>query len=132
MLAGIFIQAGDKRLKASTEVRMKLGIAGFRKTVVAGGIGLLVLVALSLPAGAGVKPGDFITPDNASQVKDLVSPGVYYKVQQGMTMKIVPTDAHRLAASLQGRDRKIRVAGTTLEGSSQPHRLCCRPAVPAD
>ena len=70
---------------------MKLGIAGFRKTVVAGGIGLLVLVALSLPAGAGVKPGDFITPDNASQVKDLVSPGVYYKVQQGMTMKIVPT-----------------------------------------
>jgi hypothetical protein len=71
---------------------MQLGIMGFRKTVVAGGIGLLALAALSLPGEAGVKPGDFITPDNASQVKDLVSPGVFYKVQRGMTMKITPTE----------------------------------------
>ena len=49
-------------------------------------------MALSLSVEAGVKPGDFVTPDNASQVKDLVSPGVFYKVQRGMTMKIVPTD----------------------------------------
>src|ERR1017187_4887563 len=70
---------------------MQLGIARFRKTVVAGGIALLALAALSLPGEAGVKPGDFITPDNAAQVKDLVSPGVFYKVQRGMTMKIVPT-----------------------------------------
>ena len=70
---------------------MQSGILGFRKTIVAGGIALLALAALSLPGEAGVKPGDFITPDNASQVKDLVSPGVYYKVQRGMTMKIVPT-----------------------------------------
>ena len=34
----------------------------------------------------------FVTPANASRVKDLVSPGVYYKVQHGMTMKIVPTE----------------------------------------
>src|ERR1019366_6369529 len=40
-------------------------------------------------ASAQVKPGDFITPSNAGQVKELVSPGVYYKVQHGMTMKIV-------------------------------------------
>src|SRR6201984_2857032 len=40
---------------------------------------------------AQVKPGDFITPENASRVKDLVGPGVYYKVERGMTMKIVPT-----------------------------------------
>jgi len=71
---------------------MQLGILGFRKTVVVGGIALLALAALSLPVEAGVKPGDFITPDNASQVRDLVSPGVFYKVQRGMTMKITPTE----------------------------------------
>ena len=42
-------------------------------------------------ATADVKPGDMITPDNASKVKDLVSPGVFYKIGRGMTMKIVPT-----------------------------------------
>ena len=42
-------------------------------------------------ASAQVKPGDFITPSNAAQVKELVSPGVYYKVQHGMTMKIIAT-----------------------------------------
>ena len=40
----------------------------------------------------GVKPGDMITYANSYKVKDLVSPGVYYKVTQGMTMKIVPTE----------------------------------------
>src|SRR5947208_877997 len=48
--------------------------------------------ALALPAGAQVKPGDLITSDNASKVKDLVAPGVFYKVQRGMTLKIVPTE----------------------------------------
>ena len=56
-------------------------------------IGFASLVWLSAtPAAAQVKPGDFITPDNASKVQDLVSPGVYYKVTHGMTMKIVPTE----------------------------------------
>ena len=32
-----------------------------------------------------------ITPDNASQVAGLVSPGNFILVKQGMTMKIVPT-----------------------------------------
>jgi len=40
---------------------------------------------------AEVKPGDLINSDNASKVKDLVGPGVYYKVEHGMQMKIVPT-----------------------------------------
>jgi hypothetical protein len=53
-------------------------------------IALMLVVASSL-AMAEVKPGDFITPDNASKVKDLVSPGVYYKVERGMTMKIIST-----------------------------------------
>jgi len=47
---------------------------------------------LPLTAGAEVKPGDYITVDNAPKVKDLVSPGVYWRVQNGMTMKIVPTE----------------------------------------
>jgi hypothetical protein len=51
----------------------------------------LAFLALATPAAAQVKPGDFITPENAPKVRELVSPGVYYKVQRGMTMKIVPT-----------------------------------------
>lgn len=41
---------------------------------------------------ASVKPGDLITPENASTVADLVSPGNFYLVKQGMRMKIVPTE----------------------------------------
>jgi hypothetical protein len=43
------------------------------------------------PVAAQVKPGDFITPENASKVKELVGPGVYYRVEQGMSLKIIPT-----------------------------------------
>src|SRR5258705_12628144 len=39
----------------------------------------------------GVKAGDVITPENATQVNDLLSPGVYYKVVNGMSMKVVPS-----------------------------------------
>jgi len=45
--------------------------------------GAVVIAALSLGpgvAGAQLRAGDFITPENAAKVKDLVSPGVYYKV----------------------------------------------------
>jgi hypothetical protein len=52
---------------------------------------LLALGVFSPQVSAQVKPGDFITPENAAKVKDLVGPGVYYKVERGMTMKIVPT-----------------------------------------
>ena len=44
---------------------------------------LFAIAAFSSPAYAQVKPGDFITPENATKVKDLVGPGVYYKVEQG-------------------------------------------------
>lgn len=40
---------------------------------------------------AAIKPGDIITPDNASAVADLVSPGNLFLVKQGMRMTIVPT-----------------------------------------
>jgi hypothetical protein len=51
--------------------------------------GSIALVGAS--ANAAVKPGDLITPNNASQVQDLVSPGNYILVQHGMEMNIVPT-----------------------------------------
>jgi hypothetical protein len=49
------------------------------------------LGVLSGPSYAQVKPGDMIGADNATRVKDLVSPGVYYKVTHGMQLKITPT-----------------------------------------
>jgi hypothetical protein len=51
----------------------------------------IALVSAAVPAGAQVKAGDVITPDNASKVEGLVSPGNFILVRQGMTMKIVPT-----------------------------------------
>ena len=48
-------------------------------------------ISIAVPAGAQVKPGDVITPDNASKVEGLVSPGNFMLVRQGMIMKIVPT-----------------------------------------
>jgi len=44
-----------------------------------------------LAEASGIKPGDVITPDNAALVKDLVSPGNFVLVKQGMRMTIVPT-----------------------------------------
>ncbi len=50
----------------------------------------LVVFVCAVGARAQVKPGDVITPKNAAKVKNLVSPGVYYMVQHGMWMDIVP------------------------------------------
>jgi len=51
----------------------------------------LIFFSVGTQGYAQVKPGDMITPENAIKVKDLVAPGVYYKVERGMTMKIVPS-----------------------------------------
>jgi Protein of unknown function (DUF1329) len=51
----------------------------------------MALLSTAIPARAEVNPGDVITPDNASKVQELVSPGNYILVKQGMVMKIVPT-----------------------------------------
>ena len=61
---------------------------------------LLAIGAFSSPGYAQVKPGDFITPENATKVRDLVGPGVYYKVERGMTHEDRAHPARRLAASL--------------------------------
>ena len=50
-----------------------------------------IIVLTAAVAGAQVAPGDVITRDNASRVENLVSPGNYALVQQGMVMKITPT-----------------------------------------
>jgi Protein of unknown function (DUF1329) len=51
----------------------------------------IAFVSVPVKALAQVKPGDIITPNNASQVEGLVSPGNFILVRQGMTMKIIPT-----------------------------------------
>jgi len=53
---------------------------------------MLAVTITSAPASAQVKPGDFITPDNSSKVKDLLPPGAYLRVEHGMSMKIEPTE----------------------------------------
>jgi len=53
---------------------------------------LILALMFSAASANEVKPGDVVTADNAAKVQNLVSPGVYYKVSQGMTMKIVPTE----------------------------------------
>ena len=54
---------------------------------------LMLVVGISnAPASAQVKPGDFITPDNASKVQNLLPPGTYERVLHGMTIKVEPTE----------------------------------------
>ena len=53
---------------------------------------ILAVGIFSTPASAQVKPGDFITPENAYKVKDLVSPGQYLRVLHGMTIQVTPTE----------------------------------------
>lgn len=62
-----------------------------RKTVRLASIVVAAFVLGSSSAFPQVKPGDSIGKDNAAKVKDLVSPGNYVLVQNGMTMNIVPT-----------------------------------------
>jgi len=53
---------------------------------------LLFALGYGSGANAQVKVGDFITPENADKVKDLVSPGVLHKVRYGMTMRITASE----------------------------------------
>ncbi|MHB8384216.1 MAG: DUF1329 domain-containing protein, partial [Candidatus Binataceae bacterium] len=53
-------------------------------------IAVLMMALWPVPSNAQVKPGEMITADTASKVKDLVSPGIYLRVQGGMQLKIVP------------------------------------------
>jgi hypothetical protein len=68
-----------------------MNLARIGKVIFVSFLAALGFGLLSAPGYADVQPGDFITPENASKVKDLVSPGAYYKVERGMTMKIIST-----------------------------------------
>ena len=77
---------------------------------------------------AQVKPGDMITADNAAKVKDLISPGVYYKVKAGMTMNIVPSERvewpppYREATEKYSEQVRLSPDGRTIQNyvSGQP------------
>jgi hypothetical protein len=57
---------------------------------VLGGLLALLLALVRVPAcAASVKPGDLISPENVQTVADLVSPGNFALVKQGMRIKIV-------------------------------------------
>src|SRR5271170_4762736 len=53
-------------------------------------MGWLALLSAT-PVAAQVKPGDVISPENATKVKDLTTQGVYYMVTKGMQLHITPT-----------------------------------------
>jgi len=55
-------------------------------------VSALSVFSLASTCLAVVKPGDEITPENAALVQDLVTPGNFVLVKQGMRMKIVPTE----------------------------------------
>ena len=71
-----------------TEISVSLSLWG--KAAVALFV-MLAFASIGTRGNAQVKPGDFITVQSANKVKDLVSPGVMYKVEKGMSMKIVPS-----------------------------------------
>jgi len=54
-------------------------------------ITLVAMLLLSAAARADVQPGDLITKANVDKARGLMSPGVVWCVEHGMTMKIVPT-----------------------------------------
>lgn len=61
------------------------------RTIPAALCGLVALVVLAAaPALAQVQTGDVINKDNKDKVTDLVSPGVMWCIEHGMTMKIAP------------------------------------------
>ena len=85
--------------------------ASLRFAMILAALVLLAIGSYTTPSHAQVKPGDFITPDNASKVKDLVGPGVYYKVEHGMSMKIVPTERVDWPPPYKDATEKYSVAG---------------------
>ena len=59
---------------------------------IVGGTLLATMLCALAPAQATVKPGDVITKDNAEKVIDLLSPGNYMLVREGMQLRIIPSD----------------------------------------
>ena len=84
--------------------------------------GALALAALAAaPMRADVNPGDVINKDNKDKVTDLVSPGVMWCIDHGMTMKIVPyqkidwNPAYKEATEKYSGQVKLSADGRTIE-----------------
>jgi hypothetical protein len=79
-----FVAEGDGMMRSSLKQAIRCGVVG------------AIVVGLSLGitevASAQVKPGDFITADNAFKAKGLLPPGTYLRVVHGMTIKVEPTE----------------------------------------
>src|ERR1700676_5592575 len=84
------VRFGPSKISGELEAEMKLiRLLGILFSML---VGAGLLFGSASQARAQVKPGDQINPDQADKVKDLVSPGTLYKVRNGMSMKIVPTE----------------------------------------
>ncbi len=59
-------------------------------SALAGVAALVVTLTTAVSAQAGVEAGELITRSEVEKIKDLVSPGIYWAVENGMDMKIVP------------------------------------------
>ncbi len=77
---------------------------------------------VSVAADADVQPGDVITKANVDKVKDLISPGVQWCVEHGMTMKIVPykkvewDKAYKEATEKYSGQVKLSADGRSISG----------------
>ena len=63
------------------------------KLMLAAALSVVTVMASLLPTASSandLKPGETISRLNVERIKDLVSPGIYWTVENGMDMKIVP------------------------------------------
>ena len=70
---------------------MGLGTYVWERRILSAAASLMLAALVATPVAAQVKPGDVITAANATTVRNLVSPGVYVRIQKGMRMDIVST-----------------------------------------
>jgi hypothetical protein len=83
----------------------------------------LMAVSAVSAAAAEVKPGDSVTKKNAETVGDLVSPGTYVLVRQGMEMNIVPTKAYEWPAPYkQATEQYSSQIGLDSQGNLKNYR----------
>ncbi len=85
-------------------------------------LGAFLALTLGEVAVADVQPGDVITRANAAQVRDLVSPALFWCVEHGLPMRIVATKPvtwpprYREATEKYSSQVKLSADGLRLEG----------------
>jgi hypothetical protein len=93
-----------------------------RRKIISALLALTCILILAGVSQAQVKPGDFITMQNASKVRGLVSPGVFYKTNSGRS-RFQEDRALRavraLSAARAGRHPRHRIYPLALRGSQK-------------